>query len=210
MKAILTLALIGGLSLCAQCLDLTLNNGRVYSNVKIVNKTPDGIDIVSHSDMDILVHRHIRYSELAPDSLKNFPDYDKPKAEAHLADAKAAHEKAVAQGKGSYTKWIADGASGMPVTYPVSSANSMKVVFKATKDLPDGTIGWATSEESGYNPKHFGKIYVHGLKITEGNEWVGKVYLTSKFMIDKRETCPCYATSQEAVAKLEKRGNGLK
>ena len=205
MKSILSFALVVGLSICAQCLDLTLANGSNFPDVKVVNKTTDGIDIVSHNDLDILVYRHIRYNELSEASLKNFPEYDQPKADDYLSSIKKAHERAVSKNNGAYTEWIAQGASGSPVIYPVSSANNMRIVFKSTKDLEHGTIGWASTEDDGDTVKHFGKIYIHGLMLTEGNEWVGDVYLTNKFMVDKNETCPCYATSKDIAAKIDQR-----
>ncbi len=205
MKTLLALAIMAGFSISAFCLDLTLNDGRSYSDVRISNRTPDGIDIVSHNDLDILVYRHIRYSEMTQASLKNFPDYDKPKADDYIASAKAAHEKAVSKNKGFYTQWSESGAAGTPVLYPVPSAGSMRIVFKATKSLEHGAIGWASTEESDESVQHFGKIYIHGLETTEGNEWVGNVYLTNKFMVDKNETCPCYATSKESAEKIDKR-----
>ena len=205
MKALLSLALIAGLSICAQCLDLTLNDGRTYPDVKITNRTPDGIDIVSHTDMDLLVCRHIRYNELSQSSLTNFPDYDKPKADDYLTSARASHEKAIVKNNGLYTQWTGNNAAGTPVVYPVPSASSMRVIFKATKDLENGTIGWASTEDDADTVRHFGKIYIQGLKITDGNEWVGDVFITNKFMVDRNETCPCYATSKATASKIDQR-----
>jgi hypothetical protein len=205
MKTLLSLALLTCLSLCAQCLDLTLNNGRVYRDVSIINKLPDGVDIVSHQDNDITVIRHVRYNEMSPDTLAKFPDYDKQKSDAYITSLSASHEKAVAKNAVAYTQWTKDTGGGNQVVYPVASASSIRVVFKATKDMEHGTIGWASSEESDEHVQQFGKIYIHGLSITEGNEWVGTVYLTNKNKSDRYETCPCYALDAATAEKIDKR-----
>ncbi len=195
------------LACSADCLDLILKNGSIYKDVTIVTKTPGGMDIQSHRDGDITIFRHVRYSELSPESLKHFPDYNKPKADEHIASVKAKYDLALASHSAKQADWVKKDEADEPITYPSLPASTM--VLKATKDLKHGTIGWATSEEA-TGPSvngHFGKIYVYGLKITEGNEWAGKLYLTNKSMQDGNEVFPCYVTSQDMADSLNKRPN---
>lgn len=205
MKALLAIVLVAACAVSAQCLDLVLNNGKVYNDVRIVHYTPDGLDIVSHQDFDIMVSRHIRYNELSQQSLQNFPDYNKAKAEDYLASAKAWHEKSISSNKEAYTQWVSTASSNGPVVYPVPSADNMRIVFKATSVKEHGTVGWASTENIGTQVKHFGKIYIQGMLLPQDNEWIGTVYLTNKKFVDRLETCPCYATSKKDAETIDKR-----
>jgi len=202
----LSLAFTAVFVACASfAFDIVLKNGSIYKDVVVMTKTPDGVDIESHRDCDVLVFRHVRYCDMNQDSLKNFPDYDKAKADELLVSMKSKFDAAQTKFAAKQADWIKKNQADEPITYPAIPASWL--VLRSTKELKHGTIGWGTTEDA-VGPSttgHFGKIYVYGLKVTEGNEWAGNLYHTNKMMVDGNEICPCYATSKETADILNNR-----
>lgn len=64
--------------------------------------------------------------------------------------------------------------------------------FHSTAMILDGTLGWASSQMNGYGsiPVSFGKIYIRGLYIPQGNVWFGPVYMTGRSIIVRHRTYP--------------------
>lgn len=196
----------------ANCLDLTLKDGTVYENAVIYARSVDGIDVESHKDFDVRILRHVMYKELSPASLKLFPEYDKAKSEEYLESLRVKIEAAIARDaerkaeKASQAK--TEKASVPPV---VAEEPGAWLVFKSTKDLKHGSIGWGSTEEAAANGPtnqgHLGKIYVYGLKVTAGGEWAGKLYPTDKTVQDENDSFPCYATSQDVANAINKRSS---
>ena len=213
MKSVLILASCVAffVSLTADCLDLTLNDGTVYKNATVLTKTIDGIDIESAKDYDITILKHIMYRDLSPESLKLFPEYDKAKAEEYIKSIHSKAQAGIARNAERQAEWTRQAAAqaNSPLFYPaVTEIPGAWLVLKATKELEHGTVGWASTEDAAEGPStqgHFGKIYVYGLKITAGNEWAGKLYLTNKTMQDGNEGFLCYTTSQSLADSLNKR-----
>ena len=190
-------------AITANCLDLTLNDGTVFKNVIIFSKTIDGIDVESHKDNDVRILRHVMYKELSPGSLKLFPEYDKAKSDEYLISIHNKIEAAIASDAEKRAEWEKMVQARQSLVYPAfGDANqAIWLVVKSTKELDHGTIGWG-STEAATGPStggHLGKIYVYGLKITAGNEWAGKLYLTNRTMQDETEGFPCYTTSPDLV-----------
>lgn len=191
-------------AMTAYCMDLTLTDGKTYTDVKIMSKTPDGFDIESHRDNDVTILRHIRFTELSPESQKLFPDYDAAKVKSYIDSLQVAHSKAQQKNAAKQAEWEKKSEAGEQVIYP-DNDNVLKIVFKATRNLEHGTIGWASSDDETVTTGHYGKIYIYGLKITEGNEWVGKVYPTDQSVSEGNSIVPCFAISDSAAKSIDAR-----
>ena len=63
--------------------------------------------------------------------------------------------------------------------------------FHSINMILDGTLGWASSNGNGFStPVSFGKIYIRGLYIPQGNVWFGPVYMTGRSIIVRQNIYP--------------------
>ena len=64
--------------------------------------------------------------------------------------------------------------------------------FQSVAIILNGTYGWASSQPDGYGsiPVHFGKIYIRGLYLPQGNMWEGTLYYTGRSIIVRNKLYP--------------------
>ena len=165
--------LTASVSLCA--FDLTLKTGEMLSGAAITGITPEGIQLRWPGGET----RFVRFETLTPSSLKTLSEF------TPLSKASAAGE---------------DG-SEEPIVLPGMVG---EVYFHSVRILQGGTLGWAESAdyEAGAAPAQFGKVYIYGLFIPQGNVWTGRAYPTPVRIRHLGKSYPCWALSPGAARRI--------
>lgn len=63
--------------------------------------------------------------------------------------------------------------------------------------MGNGTVGWANSDPGFEDNISYGRIYVYGIRISQGVPWIGRVYPTNKTVRYWNSVLPCYAVTSE-------------
>jgi len=161
--------------LCA--FDLTLKSGEVLSGITIDGISPEGVRLRWPEGES----RFVRFDLLSPASLKTLSDFSFPSAEGAAGPGNAA----------------ADGPPVLPGTVGNVCLHSVRI-------LQGGTLGWAESADSGAGaaPSQFGKVYISGLFIPQGNVWTGRAYPTPVRIRHMEKSYPCWALSPSAARRI--------
>ena len=168
--------LAASVSLCA--FDLTLKSGEVLSGVSITGISPEGLQLRGPEGGT----RFVRFDALSPATMKLLSDFSP-----------------VSNGSGGGKN--ADEPADKPLVLPGMIGI---VYFRSVRILQGGTLGWAESAESGTGaaPTQFGKVYIYGLFIPQGNVWTGRVYPTPVRIPHRGESYPCWALSPSAARRI--------
>ena len=166
-------------SVSLSAFDLTLKSGEILSGVSITGISPDGLQLCCPEGRT----RFVRFDLLSPASMKLLSDF------SPLSGGNAGGEK------------NADDSGGEP---PVLPGMIGIVYFRSVRILQGGTLGWAESAESGTGaaPTQFGKVYIYGLFIPQGNVWTGRAYPTPVRIPHLGESYPCWALSPDAARRI--------
>jgi len=156
--------------------DLTLKTGEMLSGVSITGVSPQGIRL----RWDGGETRFIRYDALSPASLKTISDFTPLPAEGTAA---------------------ADENREPPILPDTVGT----VYFHSVRILQGGTLGWAESSGGGAGgaPTQFGKVYINGLFIPQGNVWTGEAYPTRIRVRHLEKSYPCWALSPSAARRID-------
>ena len=78
------------------------------------------------------------------------------------------------------------------------------IYFHSVRILQGGTLGWAESADNGLGaaPSQFGKVYISGLFIPQGNVWTGRAYPTPVRIRHLEKSYPCWALSPSAARRI--------
>ncbi|MBO4491543.1 MAG: hypothetical protein J5944_09315 [Lentisphaeria bacterium] len=170
--------LTASVSLCA--FDLTLKSGELLSGVSIAGVSPDGLQLRSPEGST----RFVRFDALSPASMKLLSDFSP-----------------VSNGNPGGKRNTGGNDDGPPVVLPGMIGI---VYFRSVRILQGGTLGWAESAESGTGaaPTQFGKVYIYGLFIPQGNVWTGRAYPTPVRIPHRGESYPCWALSPSEARRI--------
>lgn len=157
--------------------DLTLKSGEVLSGVSIAGISPQGIQL-RWPEGDT---RFVRFDLLTPASLKTLSDFSP-----------------LSQDNSSGT----DKEAELPP--PVLPGTVGTVYFHSVRILQGGTLGWAESADHGTGaaPSQFGKVFISGLFIPQGNVWTGRAYPTQVRIRHLEKSYPCWALSPSEARRI--------
>ena len=152
--------------------DLTLKSGEMLSGVSIAGISPEGVQLRWPGGEK----RFVRFDLLSPASLETLSDLSSPLTGREADDAP-------------------------PVVLPGTVGI---VYFQSVRILQGGTLGWAQSagDGTGAAPTQFGKVYINGLFIPQGNAWTGRAYPTPVRVRHLGKSYPCWALSPSAAARI--------
>ena len=79
------------------------------------------------------------------------------------------------------------------------------ISFHSQIVLTNGTLGYAQSNAfgTGARPTSYGKIFIYGLTLTQGNVWTGIVYPTNRTIPYRGENYPCCALSAATAQRID-------
>ena len=119
--------------------------------------------------------RFVRFDLLSPASLRTLSDFSSP---------------------------LTDNGSGDPQFVLPGTVGT--VYFHSVRILQGGTLGWAESADNGLGaaPTQFGKVYISGLFIPQGNVWTGRAYPTPVRIRHLKKSYPCWALSPSAARRI--------
>ena len=119
--------------------------------------------------------RFVRFDLLSPASLKTLSDLSTPLTGSQADDP--------------------------PPALPGTVGN---VYFHSVRILQGGTLGWAESAENGTGaePSQFGKVFISGLFLPQGNVWTGRAYPTPVRIRHLEKSYPCWALSPSAARQI--------
>lgn len=157
--------------------DLTLKSGEMLSGVSITGISSKGVQL-RWPDGET---RLVRLESLSPASWKTL---------SGLAFQSTNNSAGTGNSKNS-----------TPVVLPNTVGN---VYFHSVRILQGGTLGWAESagNGTGSSPTQFGKVFISGLYIPQGNVWTGKAYSTSTRVRHLDKSYPCWALSPSAARRI--------
>lgn len=158
-------------------IDLTLRSGEVLSGVSIVGISSKGVQL-RWPDGET---RLVRIESLSPASWKTLSGL-------------SFQSTTSSSGKGNNK---ADTQFQLPNTVG-------NVYFHSVRVLQGGTLGWAESAGNGTGaaPTQFGKVYISGLFIPQGNVWTGRAYPTKARIQHLDKSYPCWALSPSAARQI--------
>ena len=157
--------------------DLTLKSGEVISGVSIAGISPEGVRVCWPEGES----RFIRFDLLSPASLKTLSDFSSPLSNSSAGAGNEAEDPT-----------------------PVLPGTVGNVYFHSVRVLQGGTLGWAESAGNGTGaaPTQFGKVYISGLFIPQGNVWTGRAYPTKARIRHLDKSYPCWALSPSAARQI--------
>lgn len=119
--------------------------------------------------------RFVRFDHLSPASLKTLSDLSSPLSGSE--------------------------ADEPPPVLPGTVGN---VYFHSVRILQGGTLGWAESagNTAGAAPSQFGKVFISGLFVPQGNVWTGRAYPTPVRIRHLEKSYPCWALSPSAARRI--------
>lgn len=79
------------------------------------------------------------------------------------------------------------------------------ISFHSQVVLTNGTLGYAESNAfgTGARPTSYGKIYIYGLCLPQGNVWTGIVYPTNRTIPHRGANYPCCALSAATAQRID-------
>ena len=167
-------------SVSLRAFDLTLKSGELLSGVSIVGISPHGVQLRQPGGDTMFV----RYELLSPASLRTLSDFS-PLSNAGI-------------GGGTSDTGTGSGPLILPGMVGV-------IYFHSVRILQGGTLGWAESAmngAAGAEPTQFGKVYINGLFIPQGNVWTGRVYPTPVRIRHLENSYPCWALSPSDARRI--------
>lgn len=164
--------MVAACSVCA--LDIKTNDGTVYKNVSISSVTPVGFDVCYTPDGGGLVIKELLFKNLPVEWQKKY-NYNPQAADKFLQEVDSYRQKKAEEMKKEYAAWVANQEEEDHLHAAVY-ASRINVILNVIKSTSFGCIAYADSYNATVTTGHYGKIMVMGMRLVQGNSWVGNLY----------------------------------